>query len=177
MNWLKGSGPFYILFTLGFWVLVFTILDITFKKNLMVYLIGAYCLIIFLLIVLFWLKSSKKELVTFDTVEEFEKTLSGGLFHFKCPTCNGIFAIKKSKENNKKPIKMTCPDCGSFGVIQSRPLSIEEFIPEKKSTKAVFRCNICGEGISIWAEGTNLHSNTQVFTCPFCGGEKTINRI
>ncbi len=36
----------------------------------------------------------------------------------------------------------------------------EEEIPEIKSIKANFICNICGEGITIWAEGTEMINNT-----------------
>ena len=110
-------------------------------------------------------------------IEEFEKRLEGGLYHFKCPTCKGIFAIKKSKGNNKKPTKMTCPDCGAIGVISSSPCQIEEVIPEKKSVKANFKCNICGEGITIWAEGTDLYKNVNVYSCPFCGEKKPLTRF
>ena len=39
-------------------------------------------------------------------------------------------AIKKSKSNNKKTVKMTCPDCGVIGVISPNPAFIEEEIPE-----------------------------------------------
>ena len=67
---------------------------------------------------------------------------------------------------------MTCPDCGAIGVIPPNPIFVEEEIPEKKSLKVNFRCGVCGEGVTIWAEGTDLYKETQVYTCPFCGGRK-----
>lgn len=119
----------------------------------------------------------KKEKITQNSIEEFEKTLKGGLYHFKCPSCNGIFAVKKSKKNNKKTVKMTCPDCGMIGFIPSHPEKIEEEIPEKKSLKANFKCISCGESITIWAEGTELHKKINVYTCPFCGIKKPLKRF
>jgi len=111
------------------------------------------------------------------TIEEFEKSFKGGLFHFKCPTCNGIFAVKKSKSNNKKPVKMCCPDCGAIGLIPSNPVCIKDVIPEKKSMKANFRFIECGEGITVWAEGKDLYENITVYCCPFYGVERKLNRF
>jgi len=126
---------------------------------------------------IFLLFFKKKKLETFiNPFKEFEKSLTGQLYHFKCPNCEGFFAIKKSKSNNKKTIKLTCPDCGIIGVIPPDPFLIEEEIPKKKSIKVNFICNICGEGITIWAEGTEMINNTQVFSCPFCGRLNTMNK-
>ena len=112
-----------------------------------------------------------------DIISEFEKSLKGGLYHFKCPTCTGIFAIKKSRKNNKKYIKMTCPDCGAIGIIPPVPAQSEETIPEKKSLKANFKCNVCGEGITVWAEGTDLYKGVQVYSCPYCGEKESMKKI
>jgi predicted RNA-binding Zn-ribbon protein involved in translation (DUF1610 family) len=122
-------------------------------------------------------KRTKIVPVEIDVVEEFEKTLEGGLYHFKCPTCNGFFAIKKSKGDNKKYVKMTCPDCGAIGVIPPKPASIEDFIPEKKSIKANFTCDICNETLTIWAEGADLYKKLQVYTCPYCGTIESMKKI
>jgi predicted RNA-binding Zn-ribbon protein involved in translation (DUF1610 family) len=114
---------------------------------------------------------------TIGTVGEFEKTLKGSLYHFKCPNCNGFFAVKKSKNDYKQPVKMTCPDCGEIGFIPFNPMFIEEEIPEKKSIKANFKCSICREGLTIWAEGTELYQDVHVYSCPFCGKEETMKRL
>ncbi len=106
--------------------------------------------------------STKKTAVSKDIVEEFEKTLEGKLYHFKCPTCQGIFAIKKSSRNNKKPFTLTCPDCGTIGKISSSPPVIVEEIPEQKSENIKFKCKSCGERVSIWAEGTDLVQDIQI---------------
>jgi len=66
---------------------------------------------------------------------------------------------------------------GALGFPAPNPAFVEEEIPEKKSVKANFKCDICGEGISIWAEGKDIINNTQVFSCPFCGKKNTMNRF
>ncbi len=176
MNWLYSKAPYMLLVLLAFWILVFSIFDVVFDKGWQVVLILSYILIIILFFVLILLRANQK-LNTYLSIEEFEKTLKGGLYHFKCPKCSGIFAIKKTKRNDKKPVKMTCPDCGEIGFIPVNPLCVEEEIPEKKSLKANFRCNACGEGVTIWAEGTELYDHTTVLSCPFCGVKEPLQRF
>lgn len=177
MNLIKGSRPFIILILLGFLVLIFSIFDIMLGKGLIIIALIAYAVLIALTIIISILRSKRAEFITEGAVEEFEKTLKGGLYHFKCQTCSGIFAIKKSKSDNKKSVSMTCPDCGAIGVISPNPAQIEEEIPEKKSIKANFKCDSCGEGITVWAEGTELYKKMNVQTCPFCGEYETMARI
>jgi len=167
---------FYIISIIGFWVMIFSIYDIIYDKGFMIAVLVSFGVLLALIIFLIFFGLKKEEVVV-NTIEEFEKKLHGGLFHFKCPLCEGIFAIKKSKSNDEKPIKMTCPDCGTVGVVPPNPPSIEEVIPEKKSMKANFRCISCSEGITVWAEGTELYKNINVFSCPFCGQEQTMNRV
>ena len=176
MNWIKSSGPFYILILLGFFGFIFAFYDVIFEKEWMIIILSFFAVLIVLAIIFIILRYKKKFKST-TTIEDFEKRLEGGLYHFKCPTCKGIFAIKKSKSNNKKPVKMSCPDCGETGVIPPYPAQIEEEIPEKKSEKANFRCNVCGEGITVWAEGTNLQNVVDVYSCPFCGNKNPLKRF
>ena len=112
-----------------------------------------------------------------DIVEEFEKTLEGKLYHFKCPQCEGIFAIKKSKHNNKKPFTLTCPDCGTIGRISGSPPVVVEEIPEQKSENIKFKCKNCGERVSIWAEGTDLVQDVEIYSCPYCGKRQSMKNI
>lgn len=175
-NWFKKNSIFILIGVLVFWVFVFTIYDILFNKNWDIYLIVSY-IILFLLFLLNFLYLYLKEGKSKPSINEFEKTLKGGLFHFKCPVCNGIFAIKKSRSNNKKRVKMNCPDCGAIGVVPENPRCIEETIPEKKSIKKNFRCENCGEGITVWAEGEDLFEDVNVYTCPFCGIQKPLDRF
>jgi predicted RNA-binding Zn-ribbon protein involved in translation (DUF1610 family) len=146
--------------------------------GLIVVLIPAFIVVVFLFLFLIFRKSRTKIVpVEMDIVEEFEKTLEGGLYHFKCPTCNGYFAIKKSKGDNKQYVKMTCPDCGAIGVIPPNPATIEEVVPEKKSIKANFKCEVCNEALTVWAEGTDLYKKLQVYTCPYCGKIETMKKV
>lgn len=176
MTWIKGPWPFFLLVFFGFCVMVFSIWDVIFDKGLINVIVAFYVIILVLLIFVIFLRSLKTA-ATIDILEEFEKTLKGGLHHFKCPTCEGIFAVKKSRKNDQKHVKMTCPDCGAIGIIPPNPKNIEEEIPEKKSVKVNFKCNTCGKGITIWAEGTKLYQNTHVYSCPYCGEEETMKRI
>ncbi len=175
MNRFREKGPFLILFFLGICALIIAIFDVIYAQGWLLITIVLFIAIIFIAFVLLLLKIQKKG-ITVDAFEDFEKKLRGGLFHFKCPTCNGIFAIKKSKSNNKKPLKLTCPDCGAFGIISPNPPIIEGKIPEKKSINADFLCKNCGEGITLWAEGKNLYKKIVVYSCPFCGKDELLKR-
>lgn len=171
----RGTGIFILLMLLSFWVLLFSFWDIMFDKGWILPVIGAYAFLLFLSIIFLILTSRSP--ATKVTIEEFEKTLKGKLHHFKCPNCEGIFAIKKSKHNNKKPFKMNCPDCGKVATVSPTPRRIEGEIPEKKSVNVNFKCDSCGEGVTVWAEGAELYSDVDVHSCPYCGLEKSMNRI
>ena len=176
MRLFRSPWIFILLLFLGLVVLFLSIWDIVFEKEwmgLILVLYGLLIAMVFMFIVLLSLRRVYKE----ATVEEFEKTLGGRLYHFKCPNCSGFFAVKKSKRNNKKPVKMTCPDCGKIGVILPFPESIEEYIPEKKSVSINFKCKNCEEGITIWAEGSEIYQNVRVYSCPYCGERKTMSRV
>ena len=177
MNFTKSYAPIIILIIIGIGVLVFSIIDILLNTKLIVVTLFSYTVLIVLLVIFFIRRRKQKEFITVDAVEEFEKTLKGGLHHFKCPTCSGIFAVKKSMGDNNIYVKMTCPDCGAIGYLSPNPAEIEEEIPEKKSLKANFKCVLCGEGLTVWAEGTDLHEKVGVYACPFCGEYDTMNRI
>jgi len=179
MSWIKSKWPFFLLTFSALWIMIISIFDVIFDKGWMNIVIAVYAIILVLVIFLIFIRSieTREETKDIDIISEFEKTLKGGLYHFKCPTCTGIFAIKKSKRNDKKYVKMTCPDCGAIGIIPPYPAQQEEEIPEKKSIKVNFRCNKCGEGITIWAEGTELYQGVHVFSCPYCGDEETMEKI
>lgn len=167
---------FFIIF--GFFLLIFSVVDIIF--NLGLFFISIPSMIVIVLLFLYLIRKRLKTKIVpveMDVVEEFEKTLEGGLYHFKCPTCNGFFAVKKSRGDNKKYVKMTCPDCGAIGVIPPNPTTIMDIIPEKKSIKANFKCEICNERLTIWAEGTDLYKKLQVYTCPYCGKIDSMKKI
>jgi len=175
MRWIESPGRFTLLLLLGFWVLFFSFWGVIFNKTWIFLILASYAVLLILSVVLIFLKSAKP--ASTSIIEEFEKTLSGRLYHFKCPSCNGVFALKKSKRNNKKTFKITCPDCGKMGVISPLPRCVEEEIPDKKSVNINFKCTNCGEFVTVWAEGAELYSDIRVFSCPYCGIEKNMNRI
>lgn len=175
MRWNKGQWLFILLILLGFWVLFFSFWEVIFDKGWTLLILASYGILLILSFVLIFLKSKKP--VSEDTVEEFEKTLRGRLSHFKCPNCYGVFAIKKSRHNNKQSFKMTCPDCGDVAVVSPTPKSVVEEIPEKKSVNVNFKCTNCGEGVTVWAEGAELYPYVHVFSCPYCGMKKTMSRV
>lgn len=77
----------------------------------------------------------------------------------------------------KNLLKLHEPIGGRLGTIPSYLLHVKWEIPEKKSVNVNFRCNHCGEGITIWAEGANLYNSISVYSCPFCGKEELMKRI
>ena len=158
-------------------VLIASVYDILYEEDLLQIILALYAILIISTILLLIITPTKKSNTDKDMIQEFEKTLKGKLYHFKCPNCGGIFAIKKSKQNNKKPFSLTCPDCGTVGKISSSPAVIVEKIPDQKSGNVKFTCKTCGERVSIWAEGTELYHNIQIFSCPYCGEEQSMKNI
>jgi len=177
MKFFENPGLYMLVLLLGFWVMFFSIWDVLFNKGWGLIIGIGYLLLIVFCFLIIYIRYYTNFTKTEEVIEEFEKTLEGGLFHYKCPTCEGLFAIKKSRRNDKKPVKMTCPDCGMVGIIPTYGKTVEEEIPEKKSVGVNFKCNSCGEGVTIWAEGSELYSNICMYSCPYCGEQQTMNRI
>jgi len=168
---------FVVILFLSVVVLFLSLFDILYGNEWLLIILALYAVLIIFAIVLLFLKPTKKMAKSKDIVEEFEKTLEGKLYHFKCPQCEGIFAIKKSKHNNKKPFTLTCPDCGTVGRISGSPTVVVEEIPEQKSENIKFKCKNCSERVSIWAEGTELVKNVEIYSCPYCGERQTKKNI
>jgi len=172
MNLLKGFKIPILLIIISFWIMIFSIYDILFNKEWTVIIFICYIIIILMLILFIFIKMKYPDLAVY----EFEKTLQGGLYHYKCPMCDGYFAIKKSKSNDDKPFKMTCPDCGKTGMINVKKIVIDEEIPEEKSNSLNYECNNCGEQITIWAEGTEIIDEITLYSCPYCGILKPLEK-
>ena len=168
---------FIVIILLSIIVLFSSLFDIVYGGEWLQIILSVYAVLIIFTIMLLFLTSTKKTTGSKDIVEEFEKTLEGKLYHFKCPNCQGIFAIKKSSRNNKKPFTLTCPDCGTVGKISSSPPVVVEEIPEQKSENIKFKCKNCGERVSIWAEGTDLVKGIQIYSCPYCGEKQSMKNI
>jgi len=176
MNILQSKIPFLLIFFAGIITLVASIWDVLSDSGFFEYLLAVYGILIILCIVLVALKFVNKP-EDVDLIDTFEKSLEGRLHHFKCPNCSGIFAVKKSTHNNKKPVKMTCPDCGHVGVIPSVPSVIKGDVPKTKSPSVKFKCTNCNERVTLWAEGTVLHPDIKVFSCPYCGYQQPLSKI
>jgi predicted RNA-binding Zn-ribbon protein involved in translation (DUF1610 family) len=172
----KRILPFIGIILLGLFVFLLSLWDILYQEHWMERIIALYGILIILTLLL-TVSVGRKKPAEKKTVDEFEKTLKGTLHHFKCPSCGGIFAIKKSTQDNKKPFSLTCPDCGVTGTIPTTPTHIVATIPEKKSINKNFRCERCGEWIMVWAEGTSLASNLHVYSCPYCGATQDLRLI
>ncbi len=172
----RKTIPFVAIIFFAFLVFVFSLWDILYHEQWLERIIALYAILI-LLTFLFLVSREKKKPVIQKSVNDFEKSLEGKLQHFKCPSCGGIFAIKKSKQNNKKPITLTCPDCGTTGTIPSKPSQIQEEIPETKSVYKNFQCQNCGETIMVWAEGVDIiqDQDIHVHSCPYCGAKQDLN--
>ena len=174
MKITRHSFPYLGIILLACLVLFFSFWDILYSENWEMSIGVLYGILIILVLLMILSRSMKKNTVVSPNVQEFEKTLKGQLHHFKCPNCNGIFAIKKSKQNNKKTFTLTCPDCGHVGTISSSPQIVVEEVPEKKSVNKNFTCTSCGEWVSIWAEGATLYPDIQIYSCPYCGVKQSM---
>ncbi len=152
-------------------VLILSILDILFTLGLIYYLIPAYILLLLLGLLL------SHRIPYRDYVKLFEKTLQGELRHFKCRRCGGVFAIKESIRNGGKPLIMTCPNCGGIGWIPTIHSVTTGVIPAEKSGNISFICKVCGESLTIWSEGGEIHPQTKVYSCPFCGSMRLLRRV
>jgi len=173
---MKWKWPFLFLIISSFIVFTISLWDIIFKKHLFLIVVLLYLLLYAIVLILMILRS---KILSDDEgyFEVFEKSLNGGLYHFKCPKCSGFFAVKESRYRNKKSVIMTCPDCGSLGRIPSIPPIIIQDIPRKKSGNVIFECLKCGESLKIWAEGTSIYPKLKIYSCPYCGNKKPLQRI
>jgi len=177
-NSIKFIWLIILFVIIGIVLLVFSVFDVLNNLGLIFISIPGYIVIVVLFLFLIFKRLRIKIVpIEIDAVEEFEKTLEGRLSHFQCPQCHGIFALKKSKENNQNPVKLMCPDCGAIGVIPATPQLTQAAIPEQKSRHAVFECTQCGETLTLWAEGVELYTGIRVFTCPYCGVEQSMSRL
>jgi predicted RNA-binding Zn-ribbon protein involved in translation (DUF1610 family) len=125
----RKTLPFIGVIFFAFIVLLFSIWDIIYDEQWLERIISLYGILI-ILTLLFLVSNRTKKPIVIENVDEFEKSFKEKLHHFKCSSCGGIFAIKKSTHNNKKPFSLTCPDCGTTGIISLKSSEIIEKILE-----------------------------------------------
>ena len=177
MEVAKSKLPYLLIFLFALLLFIISLWSIIYEDQWFQNILALYGVLIILTIVILFLSLKKKPSDVINAVKEFEKTLEGKLHHFKCPICKGIFALKKSKRENKKSFILTCPDCGNVGKISDTPKSIVEKIPKRKSSKKSFKCTNCGESVSIWAEGTEIFQKMKINSCPYCGEQQSMSII
>jgi len=173
---LKWKIGFAITAITSILLLLFSVYDIFFlQERFRYWLLGSIGLVIIsILLFLFMNYSSRKQM---DPVVLFEKTLHGGLYHFQCSRCKGMFALKESRKNDIQELTLTCPDCGAVGRISSHPPTIVDRIPSEKSPRVSFICTKCGERLNVWAEGKPLSDHISIFSCPYCGTKKPMKQL
>ena len=170
--WKKG---FNIIASLGASIIIVAIsLSYIYRSSLnkILYItLLLYSMLLVLTVFLFQIYSSK-----LVKRELFRISLHGKLYHFRCPICNGIFAVKESRKNGRKPLILRCPICGSIGRVEFFHPVTHNTLPVEKSDGINFTCNSCGEKLTVWAEGRDLNPNIEVFSCPFCGSFKPLRK-
>ncbi len=158
---------FFTLWDIIYGKQLLQLFDFIFEREILQRILILYIIFITFLIVLIFLQTSKKFKDVLKSRRVFEKLIEDKLHYFKCPKCNEIFTIKKSKENENKPFIITCPCCGIVGRIPA----------ESRSVGNKFTCKICGEQVVIWAENIKSPHNVEVFTCPYCGEKQSMKNF
>jgi predicted RNA-binding Zn-ribbon protein involved in translation (DUF1610 family) len=175
MNVGRRAFPFILIVLSAILVLGASIWDISSNAQWSARIILLYLILVTLAALL--LVSRRNEPSPSLSTEDFEAALKGQLQHFKCPSCGGIFAVKKSRHNNKKDFVLTCPDCSLVGLVPRRPMTVLEKIPEKKSRHKNFVCQNCGGALTVWAEGKDLSPVLRIYSCPYCGAKQTMHPL
>lgn len=103
-------------------------------------------------------------------LSQFQKALRGGLYHFCCCRCGGMFAVKRSRYNDRRSFFLSCPVCGRQGrtIVGNAFFSVDS-IPVDKSAPFRFACKSCGEYVSLWVEGSVPSKQNELLSCPYCG--------
>ena len=133
MTSVKSILPWIAIILLTCVVLFFTLrdiiyekqllqlLDYTFKRQMLQRIIILYGILAIFTIVLIFSRLTKKFEAVSRSGRKFERSLKSKLHHFKCPNCNGIFTIKKSKDTDNRSVIITCPRCMAIGRIPPKP--------------------------------------------------------
>jgi len=132
MNSVKSTIPWIAIIILTCIVLFFTLRDIVYdqqiiqlfnfimKRQTLQRIIILYCILIIFGIFLIFSRFTKNFETIIHSKKRYEKLLKNKLNHFKCPNCNGIFTIKKTKNINNKSVMITCPSCRTIGRISTK---------------------------------------------------------
>jgi DNA-directed RNA polymerase subunit RPC12/RpoP len=157
-------------------LLVVALWDFITDQQFILPILALYAILFILTIVFLFLRINAQPLGN-NAVKLFEKSLKSSLHHFKCPHCSALFALKKSKIDNRKPFILYCPSCNTRGLISSKSTVIMERIPQVKSPRTKYQCTKCLEWITIWSEGSILQPKTEILSCPYCGSSKPLTQM
>ena len=136
MTSVKSKIPLVVLILLTCVVVFLTLWDIIYEKQLLQLLdfiferqmlqrmLALYGILTIFAIVLTFSRTTKKSEAYSWSGRKFEKSLESKLHHFKCPNCNGIFTIKKSKGSANRSFIIACPCCRTIGRIPSNPQTL-----------------------------------------------------
>ena len=136
MTSVKSKIPLVVLILLTCMVVFLTLWDIIYEKQLLQLLdfiferqmlqrmLVLYGILTIFAIVLIFSRTTKKSEAVSRSGRKFEKLLESKLHHFKCPNCNGIFTIKKSKGSADRSFILSCPCCRTIGKIPSNPQNL-----------------------------------------------------
>jgi len=132
MTSLKRMVPLIAIIILACVLFIFTVRDLIYEKQLLELidfilkrdmlqriLIMYIILTVFAIVLIYSYATKKSEIVSIYG-KIFEKPLEQKMRHFKCPNCNAIFTIKKSKVKNNKESIITCPSCKTIGYTTSK---------------------------------------------------------
>jgi hypothetical protein len=91
------------------------LIDFILQRDMLPRILLMYAILTIFAIVLIYSYATKKSEIVSLYGRIFEEPLGRKMRHFKCPNCNAIFTIKKSKFDNKKKSTITCPSCKTVG--------------------------------------------------------------
>jgi len=127
MTSVKRTMPIIAIIILACILLIFTVRDLLYekelldlidfilKKDMLQRILIMYIILIIFAIVLIYLHATKKSEIVSLYGSIFEEPLGRKMRHFKCPNCNVVFTIKKSKIDKNKKSTITCPSCKTVG--------------------------------------------------------------
>lgn len=127
MTSVKRIMPIIAIIILAFVLLIFTVRDLLYEKELLDLIdfilervmlqriLILYVILVIFAIVLIYTRATKKSEIVSLYGRIFEEPLGKKTRNFKCPNCNVIFSIKKSKVDKNKKLTITCPSCKTVG--------------------------------------------------------------
>lgn len=130
MSYIRSKIPLIAIIILSLIILFFTARDLFYEKQLfqlykyilarqmLQRILMLYLILIIFIIVLIYSYTTKKSSIMSLYGEIFEESPEGNLRYYKCPNCNEIFTIKKTKASKYHTL-VSCPYCKITGRLTS----------------------------------------------------------